>query len=43
MSKKRRYEELLAGEMCVSLINEPIDFEVAPLTDAIGANGRGQT
>ena len=27
-----RYDELLAGEMCISLINEPIDFEVAPLT-----------
>jgi hypothetical protein len=27
-----RYEDLLAGEACISLINEPLDFEVEPLT-----------
>jgi hypothetical protein len=29
---KRKFEELLAGEVCTSIINEPIDYEVEPLT-----------
>jgi hypothetical protein len=39
---KRRYDELLAGEVCISLINEPIDLTSHRSRAANGA-GEGKS